>query len=109
VLWESVLNAFPISFKGRIAPSATALTVTRHDQLRPRSETASHVGAVHPIRVFLKVAAKLPAWKFALEKVTGELVCTCLRNAFSSAPIRATVVKRAYGSGPVTTRASGLG
>jgi len=28
---------------------------------------------------------------------------------FIAAPIRATVVKRAYGSGPVTTRAAGLG
>src|SRR5215472_10095334 len=27
----------------------------------------------------------------------------------SAAPIRATIVKRAYGSGPVTTRAAGLG
>ena len=26
-----------------------------------------------------------------------------------AAPIRATIVKRAYGSGPVTTRAAGLG
>jgi hypothetical protein len=32
-----------------------------------------------------------------------------LRLARSSAPIRATTVKRAYGSDPVTTRASGLG
>jgi hypothetical protein len=30
-------------------------------------------------------------------------------GALLSAPIRATAVKRAYGSGPVTTRASGLG
>jgi hypothetical protein len=30
-------------------------------------------------------------------------------HALTSAPIRATVVKRAYGSGPVSTRAAGLG
>jgi hypothetical protein len=32
-----------------------------------------------------------------------------LIDALHAAPIRATVVKRAYGSGPVTTRAAGLG
>jgi hypothetical protein len=31
------------------------------------------------------------------------------RNILISAPIRAIVVKRAYGSGPVTTGAAGLG
>ena len=31
------------------------------------------------------------------------------RNVLYSAPIRATSVKRAYGPGPVTTRAVGLG
>ena len=31
------------------------------------------------------------------------------RQTLSAAPIRATVVKRVYGSGPVTSRAAGLG
>ena len=38
-----------------------------------------------------------------------ELLRNLVRYVLSSAPIRATSVKRAYGPGPVTTRAAGLG
>ena len=32
-----------------------------------------------------------------------------METSLNAAPIRATIVKRAYGSGPVATRAAGLG